>query len=107
MSNDRPVQSLKRKSDRKVRSSGAQAMVKGKRPEYPRSGKTPGTTRLDFRHRPVKSGCELPPGKLMKRPGQPSPAKPIPALLSFPWWPERRPARLMNYQKALALIWNT
>ncbi|MGR7122247.1 hypothetical protein ACU62C_23605 [Klebsiella aerogenes] len=43
----------------------------------------------------------------MKRPGQPSPAKPIPALLSFPWWPERRPARLLNYQKALALIWNT
>lgn len=46
MGNDRPVQSLKRKSDRKVRSSGAQGIVKGKHPEYSRSGKTPGTTGL-------------------------------------------------------------
>ncbi|MGR7122248.1 hypothetical protein ACU62C_23610 [Klebsiella aerogenes] len=46
MSNNHPVQSLKHKSDRKVRSSDAQAMVKGKCPEYSRSGKTPGTIRL-------------------------------------------------------------
>ncbi|HEN4999267.1 TPA: hypothetical protein U6I48_004838, partial [Klebsiella aerogenes] len=117
MSSDRPVLSLKRKPnpDREPRNSSVPVMVKGKRLEYPRHRKKSEDEPVSAIDR-FNQAVNTPPGKRMKRPGQPSPAKPVPAPVAVPASPPAvarkkgkpgRPARLMDYQDALDLIRNT
>ncbi|MED7793127.1 ProQ/FINO family protein [Klebsiella aerogenes] len=116
MSTDRPVLSLKRKPnpDRESRNSSVPVMVKGKRLESPRHRKKSEdapTSAIDRFNQAVNT----PPGKRMKRPGQPSPVKSVPAPVAAPTslpvvarkkGKPGRPARLMDYQEALDLIRN-
>lgn len=111
MSTDRPVLSLKRKPARDPQSNDAPVMINGKRMEFPRHRKknrdNPPSA-IDHFNQAVNT----PPGKRMKRPGQPSPTKPAPAPTPLPVVVKKkgkpgRPARLMDYQEALDLIRNT
>ena len=115
MSTDRPVLSLKRKPARDSQSNDAPVMVNGKRMEFPRHRKKNRDNPSSAIDR-FNQAVNTPPGKRMKRPGQPSPAKPVPAPVAAPTplpvvvkkkGKPGRPARLMDYQEALDLIRNT
>lgn len=117
MSTDRPVLSLKRKPnpDREPRNSSVPVMVKGKRLEYPRHRKKSEDAPTSAIER-FNQAVNTPSGKRMKRPGQPSPAKSVPAPVAAPTPPPvmvrkkgkpGRPARLMDYQEALDLLRHT
>ena len=111
MSTDRPVLSLKRKPARDSQSSDAPVMINGKRREFPRHRKKNRDNPSSAIDR-FNQAVNTPPGKRMKRSGQPSPAKPVPAPTPLPVVVRKkgkpgRPARLMDYQEALDLIRNT
>lgn len=115
MSTDRPVLSLKRKPARDPQNNDAPVMVNGKRMEFPRHRKKVRDNPSSAIDR-FNQAVNTPPGKRMKRPGQPSPAKsvsaPVPAPAPPPVVTKKkgkpgRPARLMDYQEALDLIRNT
>lgn len=91
MSSDRPVLSLKRKPARDPQSNDAPVMINGKRMEFPRHRKKVRDNPSSAIDR-FNQDVNTPPGKRMKRPGQPSPAKPAPAPAPhpFPWWSKRK-----------------
>lgn len=115
MSTDRPVLSLKRKPVRDPQSSDAPVVINGKRMEFPRHRKKNRDNPPSAIDR-FNQAVNTPPGKRMKRPGQPSPVKPVPAPVGAPTplpvvarkkGKPGRPARLMDYHEALNLIRNT